>query len=490
METFIVYLLKTGIWIGIFGMVYCLFLRRETFYRFNRQYLLAGLLLSCLIPVIQLRYTVEIAAPTSFDLPATSAEALSANTTFDWTFALLMIYVCGIVVVFVRYFVGLRKIVNLLMSQSVRKISSFCVVNSPDLQHPFSIFNYIFINSQAHSDVAQKMILEHEQTHIRQKHWIDLAIGNLICILQWFNPFAWLYIKAMKQNHEYLADRSVLQNGHPPAYYRAVLLSYTLNVHASALAHSFAHAGKLNRFLMMKKPASNPLRKGTVLLIFPVLAVFLWTFAQPVYIFEKQNMVHKEPEITVIDMASAPAEIIVKEAEKGSILPKQIEEQVVRVSTSNTTLEASLPLVLLDGVEVPYSTIKTINAAIIQSIDVLKNESVLSLYGEKGKNGVISIQTKTQSNMLSASEADKSSILPKQIEEQVVRVNTSNTTLEASPPLVLLDGVEVSPSTLKTINPAIIQSIDVLKNESVLSLYGEKGKNGVISIQTKTQSNM
>ena len=360
MGTFIVYLLKAGIWTGIFLLVYWLFLSKETFYRFNRYYLLAGLLLPFLIPFMQLKYTVEIAAPTSFDLPAAPVEALSVNAPFDWTLALLMIYACGIVIIAVRYFVGLQKLVGLLLSQTVRKIGKFRIVDSPAFRHPFSVFNCIFINSRVTTELAQKMILEHEQTHIRQKHWMDLAIGSLICILQWFNPFAWLCVKAVKQNHEYLADRSVLRNGYSPTYYRAVLLTYTLNVHASALVPSFAHAGKLNRFLMMKKPASNPLRKGSALLIFPVLAVFLWAFAQPVYIFEKQ-----------------------------------IEEPIVSTS-SNTTLEASPLLVLLNGVEVPLSTLKTINPATIQSIDVLKDESSLSLYGEKGKNGVMLIQTKTQ----------------------------------------------------------------------------------------------
>jgi len=370
METFVIYLLKTGMWIGIFWLIYWLFLSRETFFRFNRYFLLAGLFLSFVIPLIQLRYTVNIEAPVSFDAPATRAEELSAGASFNWLFVLLAVYSCGIVVISLRYWVGLRKLAGLLATQPVRKINSFHIVDSPDLRHPFSIFKYIFINSRVTPETAQMMILEHEQTHIRQRHWLDLAAGNMVCILQWFNPFAWLFVDAVKQNHEYLADQSVLQSGYSPDMYQTVLLSHTLNVHAPVLVHSFVHAGKVNRFRMMKKTASNPLRKGAALMVFPALTVFLWAFAQPVYVFDRQD----------------------------AISSKKTEEQVIEIRITDMALEANPPLILLNGAEIPYSTMNTINPDDIQSISVLKESLSVAVYGETGENGVVLIHTKEQTD--------------------------------------------------------------------------------------------
>jgi TonB family protein len=53
-------------------------------------------------------------------------------------------------------------------------------------------------------------------------------------------------------------------------------------------------------------------------------------------------------------------------------------------------------------------------------------------------------------------------------------------------PLYIIDGVVQPPSfALNTINPAGIESISVLKDNSSAAIYGEKGANGVILITTK-----
>ena len=229
------------------------------------------------------------------------------------------------------------------------------MIDAPYFGHPFSFFNYIFMDAQNISTTARKVIIEHEQAHILQKHWVDLLISSLVCAAQWFNPFAWLYLKAIKQNHEYLADNTVVQNGNSLAIYQAVLLGYTYNIRIPQLVHSFGYSDNASRFRMMKKTPSNPLRKWTVALIVPFFVVFLWTFSQPAYEYSQ---------------------------------PKE-DSLVVRLSD----LEKS-PLIFIDGKEEPYSTINHIDPNTIKSIDVLKDESAINLYGEKAKNGVILITSK------------------------------------------------------------------------------------------------
>ncbi len=467
METFVVYLLKTGMWVGVFWLVYWLFLRQETFYRFNRYYLLAGLILPFIIPFVQLRYTVKIAVPVTSGMPANLAETLSTHT-FDWTFVWLLIYGCGIVAIAVRYLVGLRKIAVLLVSQSTEKTGSFHVVDSPGFRHPFSVFNYIFMNRQATSDMAQKMILEHEQAHIRQRHWIDLTICNLACILQWFNPFAWLYIKAMKQNHEYLADQSVLQNGYSPAIYQAVLLSYTLNIHASALVHSFAHTGKASRFRMMKKAASNPLRKGVTLLIFPALAVFLWAFAQPVYMFDAQNT-SLESLVAVTDTTTirknVNESVPVKETEKPK--PKTAQQSPKpepakpQASQQSIKPEPAEPEPVIIEPTLNQTNEEDVQVAGFNKFEIISPKLVFKPKTEQGFN----------------------------MQPEVPKFSVAAASVEANPPLVLLDGKEIPYYMLKTMDINTIESIDVNKDKSSIALYGEKGKNGVISIQTKIRAN-
>jgi len=91
----------------------------------------------------------------------------------------------------------------------------------------------------------------------------------------------------------------------------------------------------------------------------------------------------------------------------------------------------------------------------IASISVLKNENASTkIYGERAKDGVLIINTKTKYN------SDKAD------------------------PLILVNGKKTG-QTIKDIDPETIQSVNVLKDESATKKYGEKGKNGVIEITLK-----
>ena len=59
---------------------------------------------------------------------------------------------------------------------------------------------------QGIKEVDKNVILAHEETHIRQWHCVDLVLGDIFCIIQWFNPIAWLYKRDLVENHEFLAD--------------------------------------------------------------------------------------------------------------------------------------------------------------------------------------------------------------------------------------------------------------------------------------------
>ena len=55
-------------------------------------------------------------------------------------------------------------------------------------------------------------------------------------------------------------------------------------------------------------------------------------------------------------------------------------------------------------------------------------------------------------------------------------------------PLMIVDGKELgSDAKLEDINPSTIKSVEVLKGDKATETYGDKGKNGVILITTKTE---
>ncbi len=140
------------------------------------------------------------------------------------------------------------------------------------------------------------------------------------------------------------------------------------------------------------------------------------------------------------------------------------------------------PLYVVDGIETTSTNLNKLSPDSIESISVLKDQSATALYGDKGKNGVVVITTKKYG------QNNKSG-------EVVVTGYGYNSALLGNPapfgsakgksqPLILVNGKETG-QTLNNIDPATIESVYVLKDETATKKYGEKGKNGVLEISLK-----
>jgi TonB-dependent SusC/RagA subfamily outer membrane receptor len=112
---------------------------------------------------------------------------------------------------------------------------------------------------------------------------------------------------------------------------------------------------------------------------------------------------------------------------------------------------------LVDGKEVNAAVANSINPDNIASVNVTKG----------GSENTVNIITKN----VDASNKKLVLTLPK----------------SSPPPLYILNGDEISEEEMKLIDPNKIESISVLKDRSAETIYGEKGKNGVIVITLKKQ---
>ncbi|MDR2854451.1 MAG: hypothetical protein LBV31_04030 [Prevotellaceae bacterium] len=512
MNTFFIYLLKSGIWIAVFWLIYWFFLRKEIFFRFNRLFLLAGLPAALLLPLWQITYRVNLVLPIRESvLPDFSGAASVATVAhFDISTLLLWIYLSGVAIVLFRNLLGIAKIRRFISNGIVSRHERVRVVQTALVSGSFSFFNYIFINNLLQISPKEKeLIVEHEKVHVLQYHWVDLLMIQLVSALQWFNPFIYLYQKSIKENQEFMADRAVLEHGNSPAFYQAVLINNTFRSPIFELTNSFTH-NKLNRISIMKTTVNHPARKWASMLLIPALAIFLWISAKPAY------------SISFVNQAiTLPANDTIK--------PK--------------------PLIIIDGKEYLDMAIDAItnfvNTENIDKIEVLKDKSAIDIYGEKGENGVILITTKTllPDNKISSNDANKelnikslnkqensaSPIGSIQMSDDTVTIRPAvagkrflvldidgneydslknnvlfdsndkmilkygETTLIGSDiryipandekPLYIVDGVQLS--SLQNILPKDVLSINVLKNNTAIKKYGTIGKNGVIVVTSK-----
>jgi TonB family protein len=300
MDAFAMYLLKSVIWLSGFALVFILFLRNERFFFLNRLYLIAGILTSFLLPFISIRYNVIL--PVTENIQEDGVNVLNGIqnvvqiSTPDVKTWLSGFYLSGVLFVIIMIVRQGRSIIRAIKRAEINKSHSINLIRTAEYPSSFSFFSYVFVNPSI-TDIETEEIVNHEIAHIRQWHWFDLVLVELLCILQWFNPLVWIYVRFIKQNHEYLADEVALQRTSDPAIYRAVLLNQIVGYPVVSLANSFNYSLNSKRFKMMKNIISSPYRKMKILFILPVFAIVLYSFAKPEYRYVSinENSVIKDP---------------------------------------------------------------------------------------------------------------------------------------------------------------------------------------------------
>ena len=114
MSPFLLYMLRSGLYLSLFYAFYLLVMRRTSFFRLNRTLLLAGSYLCLLLPLIRLRtitVTVLTEAPT---LVGVEGEAVTAEAPFPWQTVLLGVYLAGMLGTLVLYGVSAWKMGRLM----------------------------------------------------------------------------------------------------------------------------------------------------------------------------------------------------------------------------------------------------------------------------------------------------------------------------------------------------------------------------------------
>ena len=292
MEGFAMYLLKSVVWLTGFALVFILFLRNERFFVLNRIYLITGILTSFLLPFISIHYAVVL--PVLKNMQTEEITALNgiqnvgySNIT-DAGLLLSGLYISGVLFVIFMIVKQSKSVIKAIKRSEINKSHSVKLIRTAEYPSSFSFFSYVFVNPSI-TDVETEEIVNHELVHIRQWHWFDLVLVELLCILQWFNPLVWIYIRFIRQNHEYLADEVALQRTSDPAIYRAALLNQIVGYPVVSLANSFNYSINSKRFKMMKNIISSPYRKLKILFILPVFAIGLYSFAKPEYRYVSIN---------------------------------------------------------------------------------------------------------------------------------------------------------------------------------------------------------
>ncbi|WP_427871789.1 M56 family metallopeptidase [Flavobacterium sp. MMS24-S5] len=259
----ITYLLKSGVLLVVFYAVYKLLLENERMFRFNRAYLLGSLVFSLVIPLqlfsIASFFSSKIKTIQLDEIMIVSNQSILNKVSYNEIvyFFLSAIYVLIATILLIRFAVNVSSFFLKMKKNSVQFIDNQKLVLMKESVLPHSFWNAIFISKEDFTNgKIPSELIAHEKAHLEQKHTLDILFVEVLQIVFWFNPIFVLFEKAIKLNHEFLADEAVNKKFGEVRSYQNLLLQFASNKHTVVLASTINYQITKKRLLMMTKEKS------------------------------------------------------------------------------------------------------------------------------------------------------------------------------------------------------------------------------------------
>ena len=284
----LVYILKSSACLAVFVVFYKVLLSRETFHRFNRCMLLGVAVLSCVLPLVQIHLDNGDAAVPSFFVAEewwlaqdVLPEYGTQEAAFPWAGFVVLLYFAGMLATFFWHVASAFRMFRLLDGAKREQLSdgSVLVLHRREAA-PFSWMKFVVMSEKDWRENG-KVILLHEEAHVRLYHSYDLLFAGLLACVQWFNPAVWWLRRELQAVHEYEADEAAVCGGADAKEYQLLLIKKAVGARLYSLANSFNHSSLKKRITMMIKRKSNPWARMKCVYVLPLAAVAVAAFARP-----------------------------------------------------------------------------------------------------------------------------------------------------------------------------------------------------------------
>lgn len=289
----ILYLLKMSLCSAVLLLFYRLFLEKEKMLGFNRFYLLGSLVVSLVLPLVPVEILLverlftpppvteamtEVGVPATFAVKLFPEPTLPAEISWLWLAGVLYLAVsAGLLLQFGKnLFTILRRIrsYEITEDQGIKLV----LLDNPTVPHSF--LRYVFVSKTDFLNRSlESEILDHERTHVRQRHTLDVLFVELLKVAFWINPVFYLYRNAIALNHEFLADEAVTRHLPDHAAYQHLLLRKSAISANLPFTSKFNYSFTKKRFVMMNKQTSRLraiVAQGAVL---PLLLIVFLAFS-------------------------------------------------------------------------------------------------------------------------------------------------------------------------------------------------------------------
>jgi len=424
MHSLLAYIVQVNILLVIVYVGYYLLLRKLTFYSLNRGYFLIGLVFAFMYPFLDIKSLVRqhiepvdewMTYLPDFYMPQVEESVYTLEQA-----------IYGSIAVVGLWFV-IRLCIQLLSLWRIHRYSRKAIWKTYWYQDvlfpivPFSFLNKIYLHKEQHQELELYDIFEHEDVHVKGLHSMDILMFEILLIVCWYNPFVWLMRRSVRQNLEYLTDQQVLNKGVDRQTYQYSLLHVSKQGASLGLSNRFNFKFLKKRIMMMNKKKSSKLELSKYAFLLPIFIFSAGAFT----ISKADSRISEVVEVAKgITLEYEGVETVVKD-EDGSgsgvedsipnVEPRKDDRKsllgTVKVrnekkDTADTAQHPSVivkvgrtetqPMYIIDGqVQTDgQAALKMLDHHEIASIDVLKGESAIALYGEKGKEGIVLVTLK------------------------------------------------------------------------------------------------
>ena len=255
----------------LFAIVYQLFLAGSTVYGFNRLFIWLSVLLPFALPAITLpALSEQLSRSLVITLPETII-AQGKRIQFSGSGKENIIYVVYLLVallLLIRMIIRHLSFRHFLDKHSFEMIDGYKMYKQTGIG-PGSYGRSVFLKEGTN---IPSVVLQHEIAHIRQYHYIDILLLQLLQIVAWPNIALHFLGSQLKLVHEYQADKTASSSA--PTYYSTQLLMQVLATKDLKIAHQFFHHPIKQRIMMLQKSKPPQRTFGSAFLATTLILLF------------------------------------------------------------------------------------------------------------------------------------------------------------------------------------------------------------------------
>lgn len=460
-----IYILKMILVSGVLLGYYWFSLRNTRFHHYNRFYLVGVVILSLFLPLLDLNWFV-VSAPETPQVQQVIAfinqPSQVVEASISWDRVLFIALLSVSVLLLLVFLHGIYNVFKLKSKSKITITEHFDFVETSLNEAPFSFFRNLFWrNDLSLTDETGQRILKHELTHIQQLHSIDKVFVSVATYIFWMNPVFWLIRKELEVVHEFIADEKAIAE-EDASLLAAMLLKSHYPSSILSVGQSFFYSSIKRRIIMLTSSKKVSYSYARRILVLPVAISIVALLSFTIKDQFKQNSKSQLPEESIVQnkLDSIPAKY--RDAKTGKIKGSfqiDIDGDIAifkDVKTKKKLFE--VPLSELGGNK-PADRIELMIADAMVSGLPMDNSSKYIFIADSSAPG-------------------------KQIKEEkkFIFIADGNTTLDtgflmkegfpippippvppAGPgkPVIIINGKEVSPADLKTLDPLSVKTIDI-----------------------------